>query len=166
MARSQAEDGLEEKVRRIFSGRKQTLVDPALIRPPGAQFEVVLPDLAGYSAGERHDMLAALPPEESRTVKLTLAAMTGVLREEGIRAAADYKYGTIVVSSGPPVTSPAPPRGQFLSWAASPPGDIDMVTPVVTGRAVPARKPTAPNRPGAHRDRARTARRSGGRGRS
>lgn len=154
MASSQDDGNLRDRARDVLRTRLNLtglqLAGPGLIRPPEAQFEVVHPALAGCgSAAERQDRILSLSPDAAADMRSELVNVTYELRKAGIRATADYRWGTVVVSSGEPqplkMTAFRNTGNPLLGWAAAPLSDVDMVTPVIMNGAAAA-APSAADR--------------------
>jgi hypothetical protein len=142
---------LEEKARTILADMEvgdATLLEPGMVRPPAARFEIVHPLLRGCRQSERSDqMCKMLDDGTAAAVMLELAQMTRRLRDAGIRATADYALGTLVISWGAPPKvdtegirqslasqsggEPVPDDSVLVAWAGSPRSEVDALTPAL-----------------------------------
>ena len=166
---------LEQKARSALSAHgipDITVAGLRVGRPAAARLEIVHPALSGYRQSERGRQMEAMAPDgTAAAVMLELAQMTQVLRAAGIRATADYRLGTIVLSWGAPRApdidgirrslagsgeEPIADDVVLVTWAATPASEADALTPALEAAA----DAISPGRPARTPGAVRSSRRS------
>ncbi len=162
---------LEDKARGILADMEVgdvAFLEPSIIRPSPARFEIVHPLLRGCRPLERSDqMKKMLEDGTAPALMLELAQMTRRLRDAGIRATADYTLGTLVISWGEPPKvdieriaqslatqsggESVPDDSVLVAWAGSPRSEVDALTPALQD-AMDTIAPYARTRPPGHRE--------------